>query len=113
MINKLGFLGFLGALGLLGFFTGESGYYGFFGFFAYFYYFTVIPDEMFCAMVRRAASTGFFTLIAAVALGVCTTVLAGQREWVPAVFALSFAAYVIAFSGIMAVNELRDERGAR
>lgn len=73
MKNILGYLGFLGLLGVLGFITDSKAYFGFFGFLGYFRYFAVIPDELFKANVKNAATPAFFAGIVVFAITVALT----------------------------------------
>ena len=77
MKNKLAYLGFIGLLGFGGF-VGNPLLFFFFGYFSFFSYAKVIPDELFWANVRYAATRAFFALTASSSILICGALLVTQ-----------------------------------
>ena len=110
-INKLGFLSLFALLGILGLIMDKKDFLGFFGFAYYLRYFFVTPDEMFIQNVRRAASIGFFSGIAATAIAVALRMLLPSLIASNMALAASFVVSVFFFTIVLVVLELREMRG--
>ncbi len=108
--NKLGFLSLLALLGVLGLITNRP-LSGFFGFAYYIRYFFVIPDELFMENVRKAASMGFFSGVAAVGLAAAIHVLLPDVLSGTAVVAASYVVSVFVFTIALLVYEVKEQRG--
>ncbi len=109
-LNKLGFLSLLAILGILGFTINRS-FLGFFGFAYYIRYFFVTPDEMFQHNVRRAASVGFFSGVAATGLAIPIHLLLPELLSAKMALASGYIVSVFCFTIVLAVLEFRELRG--
>ncbi|HEX2946140.1 MAG TPA: DUF3796 domain-containing protein [Clostridia bacterium] len=109
-INKLGFLSLLSLLGILGIIVYRP-LSGFFGFAYYIRYFFVKPDEMFQQNVRKAASIGFFSGVAATGLAIAAYFL--LPTVIPRNVALASCYIVSMFSFTIALVsfEIKEQRG--
>lgn len=110
-LNPLGFLSVLLLLGVFGLVTEHTGMLGFFGFAVYLRYFFVKPDELFMQNVRKAASIGFFSGVAAVGLTYVLRMLAlidGDM-----VLVANFVVAVFCFTIALLALEVREQQGAK
>ena len=108
--NWLGLLSLLALLTVLAPVTGETGYYGFLGFAVYFKYFFVIPDELFCANVRKAATPAFFVNVF-LTMGCVGLKGLGMGEAAVTGSILSFCFTLILFTLLMVRYEWKEQRG--
>ena len=109
--NPLGFLSLLSLLGVLGLAIGDKSMLSAFGFLVYIRYFFVTPDEMFMHTVRRSASIGFFSGVAATGVALALRALAPELVTGRMVLSACFVVSVLSFTGALVVLELREQRG--
>ncbi|HWQ78501.1 MAG TPA: DUF3796 domain-containing protein [Anaerovoracaceae bacterium] len=109
-LNKLGLLSLLALIGILGLTSENKALLGFFGFACYFRYFFVTPDEMFLQNVRKAASLGFFSGVAATGIATVLFTLFPSVFLGILVLAACFVISVIFFSIALVVLEYREQR---
>lgn len=109
-INALGFLSVLALLGILGLIMDHRPLLGFFGFAYYIRYFFITPDEMFVQNVRRAASIGFFSGVAATGIAVAARMLLPALLTGSMALAACYVVSVFCFTIALAVLELRESR---
>lgn len=107
-INKLGFLSFLSFLGLFGVITGKNELLGFWGFAVYFRYFFVKPDELFVENVRKAASIGFFSGIAATAICIVIHMLSPTLISSHMALASCFIVSIVFFTIVLVTLEVKE-----
>jgi len=107
--NPLGFLSLLSLIGVFGLVTGRTGMLGFFGFAYYLRYFFVTPDELFMRNVRRAASIGFFSGVAAIGLATVLRMFALINGDI--VLVSNFVVAVFCFTITLIAFEAREKLG--
>lgn len=110
-INKLGFLSILALLGILGLIVDHRPLLGFFGFTYYIRYFFITPDELFVQNVRKAASLGFFSGVAATGIAVTVRFLLPALLTNNMALAACYIVSVLCFTIALVVLELREMRG--
>lgn len=110
-LNPLGFMSLLALPGILGLTTDTKAMLSFFGFAYYIRYFFVIPDEMFMQNVRRAASIGFFSGVAATSFAVVLRILFPSLITGNAALAACYIVSVLCFTIVLMVLESREMRG--
>lgn len=109
-INKLGFLSLLALLGILGIIV-DRPLSGFFGFAYYVRYFFVRPDKMFQQNVRKAASIGFFSGVAATGFAIAVHFLSPALFGSNAALAACYVVSIFSFTIALAVLEIKEQWG--
>lgn len=111
MKNRLGYVGLLGLLGITGFFADNYAYFALFAFLYFIRYFWVLPDELFCENVRRAATPSFFTSLTLYALTVALTAFhPGTLLFVIGLVASAAVPFVL-FALLLTIFEWRETHG--
>ncbi|MPN03729.1 hypothetical protein SDC9_150961 [bioreactor metagenome] len=110
-VNALGFLSLLTLLGVLGLFLHKP-MLGFFGFAYYIRYFFITADELFQQNVRRAASLGFFSGVAATGISLALSILFPAIMPGNAALASCYVVSVFCFTLALLYFEVKEQAGA-
>ncbi len=110
-LNRLGFLSLFALIGILGLISNNKGLAGFFGYAYYIRYFFVIPDELFIANIRKAASFGFFSGIIATGIALILHILLPALLSNAMILASCYVVSVFCFTIALIVLEIKEMGG--
>ena len=110
--NRLGFLSLFAIIGLLGLVSDNKGFAGFLGYAYYIRYFFVIPDELFIANIRKAASFGFFSGIIATGIALLLHILVPGLLSNAMILASCYVVSVFCFTIALVIFEIKEMGGA-
>lgn len=110
-INLLGFISLFALIGILGFITENKGFLGFWGFLYYLRYFTVIPDELFKATIKTAASLAFFVGFSCVTLAIPISYIFVDLFQPIYAFLIGYVGSVFTFTIVLTYLEYEEQQG--
>lgn len=110
-LNRLGFLSLFAIIGVLGLVSDNKEFAGFFGYAYYIRYFFVIPDELFIANIRKAASFGFFSGILATGIALILHILFPGLLSNAMILASCYVVSVFCFTIALIVLEVKEMGG--